>query len=190
MASKTGSKAPQAQPHRGRGRKETLVAGFVEKVAKSKGLVFTNYQGLTHVQLEGIKKAVKKVDAEYVITKNTLMLRSLGNKKLSDEDKKNFQKPTATLFMYNDIVDPIKQLAKTIKEFKLPLIKFGIIDGKTTSADDITRLSTLPTLLQLRAQLLGQMKGPITGLHRALQWNLQTLVMTLKAIESKKQPAS
>lgn len=186
MAKKAVSMAHQATPYRGRARKEGIVAEFSDKVKKAKGMVFTNYQGLTHKQIERLKRAVKKVEADYVVTKNRLLIRALESLKLSDADKKHFQQPTATLFIYNDIVEPLKQLAKAIKEFKLPLIKFGILEGKSLTQADVTKLATLPAMPMLRAQLLGQMQAPIQGLHRALSWNMQSLVMTLNAIAQKR----
>src|SRR5437879_3963583 len=91
-----------------RQKKEVIVAQIAEKVGKATGLVFTNYQGLTHQQLEGFKKELRKADAEFAIVKNTLMKRTLADKELSDEDKEQFQNPTATLFIYGDVVQPLK----------------------------------------------------------------------------------
>jgi large subunit ribosomal protein L10 len=173
-----------------RQKKESLVAEMGEKVGKAKGLVFTNYQGLTHQQIEGLKRSVKAVDAEYVITKNRLVLRSLEGTALDDETKSQLQQPTATLFMYSDVVEPLKGLAKSLKEIELPTIKFGIIEGKVLTGQEILKLSTLPPMQTLRAQLLGQMNAPIQGLHRALSWNLQSLVMTLSAISKQKSATS
>lgn len=167
-------------------KKEQLVAELLEKVEKSKGMVFANYQGLTHHQLEALKRALKKSEAEFVATKNTLILRALEGINLSDEDKKHFNNPTGTLFIYNDIIEPLKHLTKTIKELKLPEIKFGILEGKAISDKQVTQLASLPPLPVLRAQLLGQMNAPVQGLHRALNWNLQQLVLTLNAIKEKK----
>ena len=96
-------------------------------------------------------------------------------------------KPTATLFIYNDIIEPLKHLTKTIKELKLPEIKFGILEGKVITDKQVVQLASLPPLPVLRAQLLGQMNAPVQGLHRALNWNLQQLVLTLNAIKEKKQ---
>lgn len=167
--------------------KAAIVAEFSEKTQKAKGMVFTNYQGLTHQQIEGLKKSARTMEAEYVITKNRLLIRSLPENSLSDEDKAKLEQPTATLFLYGDPVEPLKALAKMVKELNLPTIKFGFLDGKTLSDSQVVKLSTLPSKLTLQAQLLGQMMSPIQGLHRALQWNLQGLVMTLNAIASKKQ---
>lgn len=169
-----------------RQKKETLVAELTEKVTKAKGIVFANYQGLTHLQLEALKKALKKEEAEFVAAKNTLLLRALDGKMDVTSEKAQFTKPTAALFIYNDIIAPLKQLTKTIKEFTLPVIKFGILEGKIISDKDVVKLSNLAPLPVLRAQLLGQMKAPISGLHRSLNWNLQKLVLTLNAIKEQK----
>ncbi|HZE87701.1 MAG TPA: 50S ribosomal protein L10 [Methylomirabilota bacterium] len=169
-----------------RQKKEQIVSELVEKVKKAKGMVFTQYQGLTHLQLEALKKALKKDEAEFVAAKNTLILRALDGTVDVTSEKEQFTKPTATLFIYNDIVAPLKQLTKTIKELTLPVIKFGILEGKIISDKDVVKLSNLAPLPVLRAQLLGQMQAPISGLHRALNWNLQKFVLTLTAIKEKK----
>jgi len=173
-----------------RQNKEKLVAELKDKVAKSNAMVFANYQGLTHQQLENMKRNLKKAEAEFVAVKNTLLEIALGDKIDQETAKQHFNQPTGALFIYNDVVDPLKELTKTVKEFKMPVIKFGILDGKVVTDQEVTKLASLPPLPVLRAQLLGQMKAPISGLHRALNWNLQSLVMTLNAVKDKKSAAS
>jgi len=168
-----------------RQKKEQIVAKISDKVAKAKGLIFTNYQGLTHVQLEKLKKAIKPLQADLVVTKNTLLLLSLQISNFKFQIS-NFEGPTATLFIYDDPIEPLKQLAKTIKELSLPTVKFGILEGQSLTGEQVLKLATLPSRDVLIAQLLFQMKAPIYRLHRALGWNMQKLVMTLKAIEKTK----
>ncbi len=167
-------------------QKQQIVDEITQKAEKAKGLVFTNYQGLTHKQLETFKKSLRSMEAEYVVTKNTLLTRALEGK-INNTQKDAFREPTATLFIYNDIIEPLKHLMKTVKDLKLPAIKFGIMEGRALSESDITKFSTLPALPVLRAQFLGQLQSPIAGLHRALNWNLQRLVLTLNAVKEKKQ---
>jgi large subunit ribosomal protein L10 len=166
-----------------RQKKEKIVAELLEKVNRAKGFVFTGYQGLTHKQLEGLKKAVKVLDADFVATKNRLILKAMEGKVKVEGELKN---ATATLFLYGDPVMPLKELAKMIKELNLPSIKFGILDGVRMTSDELLKLSTLPSREILLTQLVYGLKSPISGLHRALNWNLQKLVMTLKAIEKTK----
>lgn len=178
-----------------REKKEQLVAEIAEKIGKSKGLVFTNYQGLTHKQLEELKRSLKDANAELVVTKNTLLKLALkttdhglqttavdGSQSTVD----NFVNPTATIFAYDDVIAPLKHLAKTLKNLGLPTIKFGILDGQALNSEQVLKLASLPTREVLLAQVVGGLKSPIFGLHRALNWNIQQLVMTLKAIEAKK----
>lgn len=171
---------------RGREKKGKIVTALSQKLEKAKALIFTNYQGMTHKQIEGLKKSLKGLDADLVVTKNTLLTRALEDEKWKIEDKKSFEGPTATLFVYADVITPIKELAKSIKSLKLPVVKFGILDKQALTADQVLKLASLPSREMLLAQIVGQMKAPIFGLQRALNWNLQKLVMNLKAIESKK----
>ncbi len=170
-----------------RQKKQAIVAEVSEKVSKAKGFVFTNYQGLTHHQLEALKRAMKKLDAEYVATKNTLLLRALKDGNVALEENEAFEGATATLFIYNDPIEPIKELSKSIKALERPVIKFGVIEGKRVDSAQVEKLATLPPLNVLRAQLVGNLQSPLAGLHRSLNWNLQKLVFALNAIQQKKQ---
>lgn len=165
-------------------KKVAIVAEVKEKVDKAKAMVFTDYTGLTHKQLEDLKRELRKADAEYVVAKNTLVKLALGDKVAGQEDK--FVQPTGTMFLYGDVVTPLKALAKMVKEMEKPAIKFGLLDGKVVTDKEVLKLSTLPSREVLLAQLAGMLKSPISGLHRAMNWNLQKLVMTLAAVEKTK----
>jgi len=171
-----------------RARKIEIVAKLNEKLAKAKAIIFTNYQGITHKQLEALKKAIKPLDAEYVVAKNSLILRALDENKIKLEGDNPLQGPTGTLLIYADVIAPLKQLAKTIKELNLPSVKLGIMENKFLTGEQVLKISALPTRETLLAQLVSGLKSPIFGLQRALNWNLQKLVLTLGAV-AKIKPA-
>jgi large subunit ribosomal protein L10 len=171
--------------NKNREKKEVFVTELSGKLSKSKGLVFTNYQGLGHKQLEQLRKVLRPLNAEFIITKNTLLQLALNKEKLvSDETLKG---PTGVVVMYNDFIEPLKQLTKVIKDFGFLSVKFGFFEGKPLPAEDVIKFASLPPYEVLISNLLGSLKSPIYGLHRALSWDLQKLVLTLKAIEQKKQ---
>ena len=170
-----------------REKKEQLVAEIAEKIGRSKGMVFTNFQGMTHKQLEELKRALKDAKAELVVTKNTLLKLSLSKAGVkADGQEEGFNNPTATIFAYEDVIAPLKHLAKTLKSLGLPTIKFGILEGQALNSEQVLKLASLPPREVLLAQVVGGLKSPIFGLHRALNWNIQKLVITLKAVEAKK----
>ena len=178
--------ADEVKISKNREKKVAVVASLDEKLAKSVAIVFTNYQGLTHKQLEGLKKAIKPLKAEFVVAKNSLILRALDARKIKLESENDLTGQTGTLFMYEDVVSPLKELAKLIKNLGIPSVKFGIMEGNRITGEDVLRLSALPTREVLLSQLVGGLKAPIFGLHRALNWNLQKLVMTLGAVVKSK----
>jgi large subunit ribosomal protein L10 len=169
-----------------RQKKIETVAKLNEKLASAKAVVFTNYQGLTHKQLEGLKKAIKPMQAEFIVAKNSLVLRALAENKIKVEDEKNFEGPTGTLLIYDDIAGPLKALAKLIKELNIPSVKFGVMDGANLTSEQVLKISALPNRETLLIQVIVGLKSPIYGLHRALNWNLQKLVMTLSAVASSR----
>ena len=63
------------------------------------------------------------------------------------------------------------------------------MEGNFITNDQVMKLSSLPTREVLLSQLVGGLKSPIFGLHRALNWNLQKLVLTLNAV-AKLKPAA
>lgn len=164
--------------------KINIVAQLTDRVARAKNIVLTNYQGLTHKQLEGLKKTLKTVEAELVVTKNTLISHALQSSsfKLPVSD---LQGPTATIFIYSDPIAPLKELAKIIKTLKLPTVKMGIIEEKLLTGEEILKLAALPSREILITQLIGQLKSPIYRLNSSLNCNLQRFVLTLKVIENK-----
>lgn len=166
-------------------KKAAIVAEIVEKVGKSKAMVFTNYQGLTHQQLEGFKREIKKADAQFVVAKNTLLRRALSEQKFDTKDQE-LAGQTGALFLYGDVVTPLKALAKMVKDLEKPQISFGLLDGAIMSKEQVLKLSTLPSREQLLGQLVGMLNSPVQRLQNALSGNLQKLVMTLSAIKSQK----
>ena len=174
-----------------RQKKIETVSQLSDKFGKAKAVVFTNYQGLTHKQLEAFKKAIKPLKAEYLVAKNSLLTLALAEQKIKLSDDKVLQGQTGTLFLYEDVISPLKALAKIIKELNLPSVKFGIMDQKDFVSDEqILKLSTLPSREVLLAQLAQSLKGPVFALHRTLNWNLQKLVLTLNAVLKVKPAAA
>lgn len=179
----------QAIKHTGRPRKELIVAELVKKIDASNSLVFTDYKGLTHVQLEILKKELKKLDATIVIAKNSLLKISLGKSKnyadFKDNEKLNL--PTATLFIQGDYVEPLKKVQKSVKDFGRPVIKFGILEGHLLDESSMLKIASLPNRETLLTQLVGTLNSPIQGLVVTLNGTIQKFVMTLNAIASAKQ---
>lgn len=170
--------------------KIAIVAEIKEKIEKSKAMVFTSYKGLTHKQLESFKRDIKKTNAQFLVAKNTLIRKALAETNTAVENvnltNEELQGQTGAMFLYSDVVEPLKILAKIIKDLEKPEIKFGILDEKVISKSDVLKLSTLPNKDILIAQMLSLMQSPMARLAKGLNWNIVKLAMTLNAVSKTK----
>lgn len=173
-------------------KKIEILEKLTEKLTKTNSLIVTDYHGLTHQQMEKLRKTVKSLNGEFIVTKNTLL--KLAIEKTNLPQKKNlldsFTGPIAILLTYADEIPPLQAVTNFIKQFQLPTLKVGTIFGKLLKGEELLVVAKLPRKEALLAQLAGQLNSPLYRLHHALAWNLQKLVLTLKAVEKTKMKSS
>jgi large subunit ribosomal protein L10 len=165
-------------------RKIDTVAALTEKVGKAKSIVLADYRGLKHKQLEELRRALKKTDADFAVTKNRLFAKALGDKAKSIEGQ--LKQSTAALFAYADEVAPLTILLKFFKTAGFGKAKGGLLGDKVLTEADVATLSALPPRPILLGKLAAQLNAPIQGLHYALNWNLNKLVWALNAVKQTK----
>lgn len=165
-------------------KKIDSVTNLTEKVNRAKVMVLADYRGLKHKQLEELRRTLKKTNGEFMIAKNRLVLRALGDRAESMREALNNE--TAVLFAYEDEVAPLKELLKFFKVAGMGKTKAGLMGSTFMTDADVTKLATLPSRDALLSKLVRQLNSPIQGLHYALQWNMNKLVWALDAIKGKK----
>ena len=165
-------------------KKVETVTELTEKVKKAKSIVFAEYTGIKHKQLEELRRSLKKVNAEFVVTKNRLIMRALGDN--GEKAKEILNGDTATVLSYNDEVSGVKELNKFFKAMNLGKTKGGMLGSTVMTDKEVTYLSQLPSREVLLGKLAGQLNAPVTGLHRALSWNINKLVWVLNGVKEKK----
>ena len=165
-------------------KKIDTVAALSEKISRAKAIILADYRGLKHKQLEELRKILKKVEGEFLITKNRLLRRSLGDKAQALDT--SLADVTATLFAYADEIAPIKELLKFFKAAGVGKPKAGLLGETALTEADVTRLAQLPSREVLLGKLVSQLNAPIQGLHYALSWNINRFVWALNAVKEKK----
>lgn len=168
----------------GKQKKIDTVTELTEKVGKAKSIVLADYRGLKHKQLEELRRALKKTDADFTVTKNRLFSKALGDKAKAIEGY--LKESTAALFAYADEAAPLTVLLKFFKTAGFGKTKGGLLGDKLLNEADVVTLAALPPRPVLLAQLVGQLSAPIRGLHYALSSNLNKLVWALNAVKEKK----
>lgn len=169
-------------------KKIDIVQKINRDVVKAKTIVISDHTGLTHKDLEKLRKNVKKAGGNFIVTKNTFLKKALlGTPFEGKIEQTILTGPTSVLLAIDDEISALSELYKTIKELNLPKVKGGALTDKVLTINDIISLSQLPSKEVLIGQLLGMMKSPHTRLVFALKGNLIKLVLLLKAVSEKKQ---
>ena len=165
--------------------KAETIAHLSEKVSRAKALIVADYRGIKHKQLEELRRALKKNNAEIVVAKNRLLLRALGEQ--GEGLKSALEDTSATVFAYADEIAPLKDLLKFFKTVGMGKTKGGLLGVQVLTDADVTKLAALPSRDMLLGKLVRQLNAPIQGLHYGLQWNLNKLVWALDAVKGTKK---
>lgn len=172
-----------------REKKQVLVDDYVEKLRRSQAVIVTEYRGLTHKQLETLRRELRGADGEIAVGKNTLMARALTEVGLPAPESL-FTGPTAVAFCYNEVAATAKVLTRFARDSKILVLRGGILGQSVFDANGVQSLTELPGKDQLRAQVVGALQSPITGLVNVLAGSLRGVMNVLNArIAQLEKPA-
>ena len=135
-------------------QKQLVIDEIKEKVEKSNGVVLFDYRGLTDAEIKELKHALKDVNSEYKVYKNTLIQRARND--LNIDINEYLNGPSAVAFS-EDQIAPIKVLANFMKKHKAVTLKVGLVDGNKTTEEELKQLATIPSREGLLTMLAGGM---------------------------------
>jgi large subunit ribosomal protein L10 len=159
---------------------------LTEKFKSMKGMILTQYHGLTVEEISELRNKLRAQNSEYTIVKNTLSKIALKEAGIDAGD--NFSGPTALIIENRDVVSPAKVVMNFAKTHDKLKVRAGYLEGKFVDAIVVSQLSELPSREVLIAKILGSMQASISGFVNVLAANIRGLVTVLDAI-SKKQAA-
>jgi large subunit ribosomal protein L10 len=168
-----------------RAQKEEMVEDLGQIFAKSGSVVVARYTGLTVAQMTDLRKRFGAVGASFKVIKNRLAKIALDNSG-NGAASTMFVEPTGIAYS----ADPVGP-AKVAADFSKTNQKFVIIGGflgKTVLDENgVKQLATIPSLDELRAQLLGVLGAPATKLARTLNAPAVGLATVLDAYRRKQE---
>jgi large subunit ribosomal protein L10 len=150
--------------------KERLVAALTDRLREAETLLVADYRGLTVTEIDGLRTQLLQHGARFQVVKNTLTRRA-AEAAGAEALLTLLDGPTAIAFLEAD-GDPVavaKALADVARTGRMLVIRGGILDGATITAEEVEELAKLPPEDVLRAQLVGALTGPlqVVGLFAA-----------------------
>jgi large subunit ribosomal protein L10 len=171
-----------------RAEKNAAVAEIVDAFNDSSAAVLTEYRGLTVSQLTELRRSMG-ASTRYTIVKNTLTkiaAREAGLDGLDDM----LTGPTAVAFIVGDPVEAAKGLRDFSRANPLLIIKGGVFEGASISADEIRRLADLESREVLLAKLAGAMNGSLTKAVSLFAAPLSQAARLAEALRQQREAAA
>ncbi|HET7276866.1 MAG TPA: 50S ribosomal protein L10 [Dermatophilaceae bacterium] len=140
--------------------KAAAIAELTDKFRSSSAAVLTEYRGLSVKQLTQLRSSLRG-QATYAVVKNTLTELAAKEAGVTAFDGQ-FVGPSAIAFIEGDPVVAAKGLRDFARAHPLLVIKAGVLDGKTLTAEDITKLADLESREVLLAKLAGAMNASLS----------------------------
>ena len=148
--------------------KSETVKEISEKAKKSQTIIVCEYRGLTVAQIQEVRRALRKENAEMNVYKNSLVERAvdeLGYNELNDI----LSGPNAIVFS-EDVIAGAKVIAKYAKRHRdVLVVKGGIVEGKFVDAKGIIEVSKLPGKEGLISMFLSCLQAPIRSFACAVK---------------------
>jgi len=151
-----------------RAEKIQVVEGLHQRLENAPHVFVAKFSGLTAIQADTLRSEIRKAGGHYRVIKNRLAKRAAEGTGLALV-KDRLTGPCAVATHPSDPVG----LAKVLTEFakKNPQVEIfaGVVDAaQALDGDGVKRLSELPGLPELRAQLLALINTPATTLVRLI----------------------
>ena len=169
-------------------KKEQMQAGYQDLLARSQAVIITKYGGLNMPQLNKVRTQVRAAQAEFHVTKNTLMARTLREAGFQVPEEW-LTGPTAVSFCFGDPPAAAKAIKQLSDELEPLTIVGGVLVGTAMDAEGVKALASLPPLETLRAQIIGVLSAPASGIVGALNAAMGGVMYALQARMDKEQPA-
>ncbi len=169
-----------------RQQKEHIVEEVATAIKEGKSVTFVDYKGLSANDMVSLKKSLYKVDAPLRVIKKSLLALAMKKAGVDNYERNMFDGQIAIAISFADEIAGPKAIATFAKDNKNVQIVGGLLDATLLSADEVVALAKLPSQEQLRAQVVGALNAPISGLVNVLAGNMRGLVTVLKAVADQK----
>lgn len=172
-----------------RTRKEELVAKYVELLNESNGFILIETQGLSVPQIEQMRKIIREQNGVYAVAKNTLIRKALEQADWT-VPQDLLKGPVSVVFGRDNMPGVSKAVLKYIKDEKFEekmQIAGGVMTGEVINSAQVTTISELPTLDELRAQIAGLVISPAQGIVNVLYQATGGVVNVLQAYLDKEE---
>ena len=158
-----------------------------KKLSECPEVFLLNYHKMKSEEMTQLRKNLKAVGANILVTKNSFMRRVLQDSQKPQTAIPLVDGPMALVFVRKDAVQTSKVLVNFLKEHEALQIKGGFSVDRMVTLEDIKSLSKLPSKQAVYGQLASALNAPVGKLAVSLNQIVAKIAYALKAVSEKKK---
>jgi large subunit ribosomal protein L10 len=161
-------------------RKDELVAQYGELIGQSKAIFMADYTGMSVKGMEALRQKVREADGTFHVTKKTLLKYALQQAD-SPVPEELMDGQLAAGFALDQVPTLAKALVDFAKSEDNLTLKGGIYGNDVLSYDQVKALAELPSLPELRSQLLGLINTPAQNIASVVAGGVRQVINVIDA---------
>ncbi len=167
-------------------QKQQQVADLKDRFSRAKGLVLTDYKGLTVTEITELRDILRDAGIEYKVVKNTLA-RIAAEGTSVEVARDQFKGPVVVAIGYDDPAAVAKNILEYAKKNKEKFqVTCAVVDGTFCEPDKLKAIADLPPRDVLLGMLAGTMQAPASKFARLLTATVVKLGYAFNALKEKK----
>jgi large subunit ribosomal protein L10 len=151
-------------------------------------VVVTHYLGLTVAEMTDLRLRLRKEGALLKVVKNRLAIKAMNGS--SGEAGAALFKGAVAIAYAKDPVSAAKVVVKYAKDNEKFSVVGAVLGSTVLNEEGVKSLATLPSLDQIRGQLLGLINAPATRIAGVLQAPAGQLARVFNAYATKDEEAA
>jgi large subunit ribosomal protein L10 len=167
-------------------RKKELVAQYTEELKQSRGIILTDYRGLSVNDMSDLRHAMRPLGGRFQVVKNRLLKLALNEAGIVLPEEWLIG-PTAIGFCHSEVPPVAKALADATKELETLHIKGGVLDAAVIEAEEVHAIAELPSREVLLARVLGTVNVPASQMAGVVASSIRQILNVLQAYVDKLQ---
>jgi large subunit ribosomal protein L10 len=171
-----------------RTQKEEQVASLKQTFDESQIVVATHYSGMSMQEMTDLRSRMLEAGASFKVTKNRLTRLALQD--TSFESLTDLMTGPIALAYSTDPVAAAKTTVNFSKDNEKLVILGGVLNGQTLDVDGVNNLAKLPSLNELRAQIVCMINTPATRVAGVLSAPAGQLARVVGAYGAKRDEAA
>ena len=162
-----------------RTQKQSELDRLTEELRQAQVVILTDYRGLPVTEINRLRSQLREKGATFSVAKNTLTslaLQATGHPAPDDL----LVGPTALALVRDDIPGSTRVLNQFARDTKILAVKGAILGTSVLKGAEVDQLQDMPTREQSRAQIVGAVSGPLSGIVSVLNAPLREIAYVIQ----------